>query len=239
MRYDRQIPLEQIGKIGQEKLASSTVTVVGCGGLGSPVLTYLACAGVGTLRIVDCDVVSESNLNRQFLHNEQSIGVEKTVSAARSLRALNGDIQVEPFQVKVDEGNIQRLLAGSDAVVDCADNVATRLIVNTACLRAGIPLVEGGINGFSGFVMCVDAFHACLGCLGYDRQSRTQPLPVLGATAGVIGSLQAMDCLKLLLGAGEPLLGTLLQFNGLRGTFERIAVRKYARCACHGVLEEG
>jgi molybdopterin/thiamine biosynthesis adenylyltransferase len=234
MRYERQLLLPQIGESGQGKLAASVVTVVGCGGLGSPVLTYLACAGVGTLRIIDCDTVSESNLNRQFLHGEQSIGMEKTASAMRTLRALNTGIRIEAHQTAVSDDNIGELIEGSDAVVDCADNVATRLTVDRGCIRAGIPLVEGGINGFSGFVMCVDREHACLGCLGYDRAVGSGPRPVLGATAGVIGSLQAMECLKLLLGAGEPLFGTLLQYDGLTGSFERIPVSKYARCVCHG-----
>ncbi len=234
MRYERQLLLAQIGESGQKKLSESIVTVVGCGGLGSPVLTYLACAGVGTLRIIDCDTVSDSNLNRQFLHDEQSVGSAKTESAMHALQAKNGTIRIEPFQVAVDEGNIGTLINGSTAVVDCTDNSATRLIVNTACIRAGIPLVEGGVHGFSGFVMCVDEDHACLGCLGYERAVKQGPIPVLGATAGVIGSLQAMECLKILLGAGEPLFGTLLQYDGLTGSFTRVTVRKYARCICHG-----
>lgn len=233
MRYERQMLLPQIGEAGQQKLAASVVTVIGCGGLGSPVLTYLACAGVGTLRIVDCDRVSESNLNRQFLHGEQSIGLEKTASAMHTLRSLNSRIRIEPVQMAVDDGNIGTAIQGCEVVVDCADNAATRLVVNKACIRAGIPLVEGGINGFTGFVLCVDADHACLGCLGYGRAQKRGPVPVLGATAGVIGSLQAMECLKLLTGTGEPLFGTLLQYDGLTGNFTRVAVHKYDRCMCH------
>ena len=233
MRYDRQILLPQIGEEGQTKLEKATVTVIGCGGLGSPVLTYLACAGVGTLRIVDCDIVSETNLNRQFLHGEHSIGVDKTKSAVEALGAMNGDIRIEAHQMMVDEENFGALIAGSDAVVDCSDNAETRLVINRGCLRADIPLIEGGINGFSGFVLCVDREHACLGCLGYERSKKHGPLAVLGATAGIIGSLQAMECLKLLLGCGENLFGTMLQYNGLTGAFDRIAVKTYAGCICH------
>jgi adenylyltransferase/sulfurtransferase len=236
MRYDRQLLLPQIGVSGQKKLDSSVVTVIGCGGLGSPALTYLACAGVGTLRIVDCDTVSKSNLNRQFLHQEQCIGQEKTFSAMRSLCAINGSIRIVPCQVVVDSGNIGEMIEGCDAVLDCTDNNTTRLVVNKGCIQAGIPLVEGGINGFSGFVICVDKAHACLGCLGYDGAIHTEPIPVLGVTSGVIGCLQAMECLKILLGIGEPLFGTLLVYNGLNGIFTNISVKKSIQCNCHGSL---
>jgi molybdopterin/thiamine biosynthesis adenylyltransferase len=233
MRYERQIALSQVGASGQKRLTASVVTVIGCGGLGSPVLAYLACAGVGTLRIVDCDTVTESNLNRQFVHDETRLGMQKADSAKIFLKALNSAIRVETYQTVVDEGNIQTLIQGSHAVVDCADNAATRLIINRGCIQSDIPLVEGGVNGFSGFVLCVDKDHACLGCLGYDRARKAGPTPVIGAAAGVIGSLQAMECLKILLALDKPLFGTLLQYDGLAGEFTFVPLEKYGKCVCH------
>ena len=232
-RFDRQILLPQVGEAGQDKIKNSAVTVFGCGGLGSPVLTYLACAGVGSLRIVDFDAVSESNLNRQFIHGEASIGENKVASAARAIKALNSGIHVEPLNVIIDDTSIDELIKGSDVLIDCTDNIATRLIINKGALRFGVPLVEGGINGFIGFVLCVDREHACLSCLGYKQAKSNEAIPVIGATAGVIGTLQAMECLKIILGCGNSLFGTMLHYNGLAGSFDRISVNTNKKCGFH------
>ena len=232
-RYSRQIILPQIGEAGQAALARSRVAVVGAGGLGSPVLTYLAAAGVGALRIIDCDTVSLSNLNRQFLHTEAGLGRKKTQSAYERLRRQNPSLHLETADERLDEKNAQHLLGGADVVVDCVDNIAARLAVNEACLRMDLPLVEGGISGFHGFVTVVRRESACLACMGYDRQKERTGIPAVGAVAGVIGSLQASECLKLLLGVGRSLAGRILQYDALDGSFDEIAVRRRADCPLH------
>lgn len=234
MRYERQILIPQIGQEGQKKLEQSTVTVIGSGGLGSPVLTYLVSAGVGTIRIFDCDIVSESNLNRQFLHNTDDVGKQKVLSAKEKLSRLNPDVRLITFNVRLEEDNTEDFIAGSDVVVDCVDNIDTRVIVARACIRLDIPLVEGGVCGFYGYVMDIGRNFPCLSCLGYDKIKPKTPIPVLGVTAGVIGCMQANECIKLLLGIGEPLYGRLLNYDGLDGTWEEIRVEKADNCPVHG-----
>lgn len=232
-RYDRQIRMPEIGTEGQRKLEQSVVTVIGCGGLGAPVLTYLAQAGVGTVRIADGDTVSISNLNRQFLHWEEDIGKEKVHSAAEKLRRLNPQIRVETFPFYLTEDNADRILSGSDVVVDCVDSLAGRLLVGRQCLARDIPLVEGAVQGFYGYVLDISRKTACLECLGYHLGKSPAPVPALGAVAGVIGCLQAAEVLKILLGRRELLLGTMLQYDGLRCEFDKIEIEKDPRCRAH------
>ncbi|WP_071394716.1 HesA/MoeB/ThiF family protein [Bacillus tuaregi] len=234
MRYDRQIIIPQIGPDGQKKLEQSTVTVIGTGGLGSPVLTYLASAGVGTIRMIDCDVVSESNLNRQFLHLTEDIGKLKLQSAKEKLARLNPHIHLVMIDTKLELENSEELLAGSDVVVDCVDHLATRTAVACACIKLNIPLVEGGVEGFYGYVIDINKDSACLSCIGYDEAKQKTPVPIMGVTAGVIGSLQANECIKLLLKIGEPLFGRMLCYDGLSGSWDEIAVKKSESCSVHG-----
>ncbi|MFB0921794.1 MAG: HesA/MoeB/ThiF family protein [Oscillospiraceae bacterium] len=233
MRYERQLILPQIGQEGQKKLGQSTVTVIGSGGLGSPVLTYLACAGVGTLRFLDCDVVSESNLNRQFLHGTKDLDRPKTESAKEKLSTLNPEINLIAIDRRLDDDNAEDCLRGSDVVVDCVDNIASRITVARACIRLNIPLVEGGVSGFYGYVMDIGKDYPCLSCLGYDKAKQKTPVPVIGVTAGVIGCMQANECIKLLLGIGEPLYGRMLTYDGLNASWEEIRVKKSADCPIH------
>ena len=233
MRYDRQILMAEIGIEGQKKLGNSVVTVVGCGGLGAPALVYLAEAGVGTIRMVDGDMVSESNLNRQFLYWEEDIGKEKVHSAAEKLRRLNPQIRVETFPFYLTEDNADRILSGSDVVVDCVDSLAGRLLVGRQCLARDIPLVEGAVQGFYGYVLDISRKTACLECLGYHLGKSPAPVPALGAVAGVIGCLQAAEVLKILLGRRELLLGTMLQYDGLRCEFDKIEIEKDPQCRAH------
>lgn len=233
MRYERQILINQIGEKGQDMLLKSKVVVIGAGGLASPVLTYLACAGVGSITIVDYDTVSKSNLNRQFLYKEKEIGKQKAEIAQEVLIGINSNIKIKKISEKVDENNINRIIDGADVVIDCVDNVETRLIVNRACLQMNIPLVEGGVNGFYGFVISIGREYACLECLGYENTRMKKPSPALGAVVGVIGSLQAVECIKILLGLDGVLYGKMLNYDGLNGSFETIEIQKSDLCMVH------
>ncbi|WP_218144882.1 HesA/MoeB/ThiF family protein [Propionispira arboris] len=239
MRYERQLLIPQIGQEGQEKLEKAKVTVIGAGGLGSPVLTYLVSAGVGKIQIVDCDVVSESNLNRQFLHHTGDVGRPKVLSAQEKLVSLNPDVALSTVNKRLNQENIEECIIGSDVVVDCVDNIETRVMVASACIQLNIPLVEGGVLGFYGYVIDIGRDYPCLSCLGYDKAKQKTPVPVLGVTAGVIGCMQANECIKLLLGIGEPLYGRMLNYDGLSGTWEEVKVEKAKNCAVHKNAETG
>ena len=237
-RYERQMMIPQIGRKGQDILQKASVTVIGAGGLGSPVLTYLTEAGIGHIRCIDGDVVSLSNLNRQFLHEEAGIGKAKADSAAKRLKQMNSSVHVEAIYDRITESNVIELIGDVNVVVDCVDNIAARLWVNNACLQKNIPLVEGGVSGFYGFVTSIVPSCACLECMGYHRRMDRQIVPALGTTAGVIGALQANECLKILLGVGNPLYGRILQYDGLAGEFDEIEVKKSDTCKAHGRNKE-
>lgn len=238
MRYERQLLMPQIGQTGQKKLEQSTVTVIGSGGLGSPVLTYLTSAGIGSIRIFDCDIVSESNLNRQFLHNTDDVGKLKVLSAKEKLSALNPNVHFDAFNTRLNADNIEEFISGSDVVIDCVDNIDTRVTVAKACIKLNIPLVEGGVCGFYGYVIDIGRDSPCLSCLGYDKVKPKTPIPVLGVTAGIIGCMQANECIKLLLGIGEPLYGRMLNYDGLSGIWEEVSVKKAENCPVHGSVEQ-
>ena len=232
-RYERQIAIEQIGEIGQEKLKAARVLVVGAGGLGSPVLTYLARAGVGYIKIVDLDVVSETNLNRQFFYHNEDIGASKAILASESLQKQNPEIQVCGIETRITEENVGELLEGIDIVVDCVDNIKTRLIMNKACIRNNIPLVEAGIEDFYGFVTVVRRECACLECMGFRDSSTQNFTPTLGATAGVVGSMQALECIKIILGMKGIAYGKMIQYDGIEGTIEAIPIEIASHCLTH------
>ena len=236
-RYKRQISMPQIGAEGQKLLQKSTVAVVGAGGLGAPVLTYLAAAGVGNIRIIDKDIVEESNLNRQFLYSAEDIGRKKAEAAKEKLEKQNPQIKVTAFSDAFTEENGRELLKCADVVVDCVDSVKTRISVNKICLLLRIPLVEGGIYGFYGYVTSVFQNSPCLECMGNTKEMEQKEIPSLGAAAGVVGSLQAVEALKILLGKGEPFYGRLLQYDGLDGSFDEIKVEKKKDCSLHKAAE--
>jgi adenylyltransferase/sulfurtransferase len=223
--------MQEIGKDGQEKLAKAQVLVVGAGGLGLPVLTYLACAGVGCLTIVEDDIVEESNLNRQFLYTPADIGKPKGALARERLAALNPAIKVSWIGERLTQANAAPLVSGRDAVVDCVDNIATRLLANDACLRANVPLVEAGIDGFYGYVFPVLRGGACLRCLGYAEIASPKSPGAIGCTAGVIGSLEASVCIRLLL--GMPVAPDMLTYDGTRMEFENVRIFRNEGCR-HG-----
>ena len=231
-RYERQLIVSQIGEEGQKKLKKSRVTVVGCGGLGSPVLTFLALAGVGNIRLIDCDVVSLTNLNRQFFYEEADIDEVKCEKAAEFLKKRNPQIILEPIHEKLTEENALELLKDSDVVVDCVDRIAARRIVGWACNRLSVPLIEGGIHGFYGYVLPINpGKSACLQCMETGVVKETIPVPAIGAAAGVIGSLQAAEALKILLGLPVS-YGTMLQYDGIYSEFEPIPVMVRKDCVC-------
>lgn len=233
MRYERQLIMEEIGREGQEKLGKSTVVVIGCGGLGSPVLTYLTLAGIGRLIIIDYDEVSESNLNRQFLHGERDIGRLKIESAKEQLHALNSEIEIIGIKEKLDEKNTGKIIQSADVVVNCVDNIQTRVLVGRECLKQDIPLVEAGVQGFYGWIMNIRPETACLECIGFENIKLKPPLPIIGVTAGVIGCLQANECIKIILGMKGTLDGIMLQYDGIDGSFDRIKLEKEPSCKGH------
>ena len=239
-RYARQLILAEVGPGGQEKLLRSSILVVGAGGLGSPVLYYLAAAGVGRLGVADADTVAIPNLHRQILYATPDVGKAKVDVAAERLRALNPDVTVVEHLLRVDESNIDALIGGYDAVVDAPDNFATRYLVNDACWRAGKPLVEAAVLGFSGMLMTIiPPKTPCYRCL-YPNPPREGTVPssaevgIMGMVPGIIGSLQALEAVKVLLGIGSSLGGRVLFFDGLGLGFEEMRLERNPGCAACG-----
>jgi molybdopterin/thiamine biosynthesis adenylyltransferase len=231
-RYSRQLVLPQWSEAAQRALADASVLVVGAGALGSPVATYLAGAGVGRLGIVDDGAVELSNLHRQHLHFTPDLGVPKAHSAVAKLGFLNPDIVIEPYQAAFNAA----MLEGQDLVVDCTDAFATRYVVNAACCAAGIPLVEGGVVGTSGLVMAIRPGEtACYRC-AFPQPPPDGAVPtcaqagVLGPAAGVVGSLQALEALKLLAGLDGALTDAFLQVDLSTYDFLHVTVRRRADC---------
>ena len=243
-RYDRHFRLPQVGLRGQRALQAATVLVVGAGGLGSPVAFYLAAAGVGRLRIVDHDTVDRSNLQRQILHVEASVGQAKVDSARDRLQALNPAVAIEAIAHKATTANIDTLLRDVDVVVDGADNFPVRYLLNDACIAHRKPLVHGAIHRFEGQVSVFDAGRQrgvapCYRCLfpeppGPREAPNCAEAGVLGVLPGVVGSLQATETLKLLLGIGEPLVGRLLQFDALVMAFRTLRLPVDPGCPACG-----
>lgn len=232
-RYKRQqnLPLMQDG--GQAKLQNACVAVIGAGGLGSPVLTYLTCAGVGKIRVIDTDIVEETNLNRQFFYTPEHIGQQKAEVATKRLQEQNPEISVEAHATLLDKNSIATLLFGADVVVDCVDNMQTRRLVNAWCVENKIPLVEGGIDGLYGYVLPIGENSPCFDCISsHEADVKKENVGVLGATAGVIGTLQATVCLKILLG-GDVSYGNMLQYDGETMTFETISFTHGEGCPHH------
>ena len=240
-RYARQLTLPEVGEAGQRRLMDARVLLVGAGGLGSPAALYLAAAGVGHLTLVDDDRVERSNLQRQVLHRDAAAGEFKVLSGLATLRALNPTIDVVGREVRLTEVNARELLSGQHVVIDGSDNFATRYVVNDACVALGIPYVHGSVFRFEGQVSVFWPARPgdpgpCYRCL-YPEAPPPELAPscveagVLGVVPGIIGLLQAAETLKLLLGAGLPLVGRMLHYDGLRGRFDEFDVPRDPRCA--------
>jgi adenylyltransferase/sulfurtransferase len=233
-RYARQLVLPEWSGAVQERLGKATAVVVGAGALGSPAAVYLAAAGVGRLGIVDGDWVEISNLQRQFLHFTPDIDTQKSESAAQKLGLLNTDITVEPYPVEVDADNVEAIVMGADVVLDCTDSFATRYLVNDACCAQRVPLVEAGALGFGGMLMAIrpgeTACYRCAFPTAPANAPSCRDAGMLGAVAGVVGSLQALEALKLLTGVGQPAGDRILQFDGL--TLQQTLVHTSRRADC-------
>ncbi len=239
IRYSRHTLLPEVGEEGQAKLLDSKVLLVGAGGLGSPASMYLAAAGVGTIGIVDFDVVDSSNLQRQILHNIERLGEAKVESARQTLQLLNPDVKIEPYRERLSAENVLDIMSGYDLVVDGGDNFPTRYLVNDASLHLRIPVVHGAIFRFEGQA---SVFHPyvgpCYRCL-FPQPPPPELAPscaeagVLGVLPGIVGSIEAMEAIKLLLGIGETLVGTLLTYDALTQDFRKLKLRRNPNCpAC-------
>ncbi len=241
LRYSRHILIPEIGVTGQSRLLASSVLVVGAGGLGSPAALYLAAAGVGRLGIVDDDVVDESNLQRQVLHSTAALGEPKVESAEQRVRGLNPDVEVVAYRERLSASNIDRILDEDwEVIVDGADNFPTRYLLNDASVWHGLPVVHGSIFRFEGQATVFSpGTGPCYRCL-FPQPSPPELAPscaeggVLGVLPGVIGSIQGSEALKLVLGIGEPLIGRLLLYDALAGSFDEVSVRRDPNCPVCG-----
>ena len=236
-RYSRHMLVPEIGAEGQYKLLDAKVLLLGAGGLGSPTALYLAAAGVGTIGIVDDDVVDLSNLQRQVIHTTDRIGIPKVDSAEITMKALNPDVNVVKYETRIDASNIMEIIEGYDVIVDGVDNFPTRYLLNDATVRLKIPVVSASILGFDGQLSVFAPYEGpCYRCL-YPVPPPAELAPscgangVLGVLPGTMGLLQATEVVKLVVGAGEPLIGRLLLYEALGATFTELKVRRDPECA--------
>jgi molybdopterin/thiamine biosynthesis adenylyltransferase len=238
-RYERNLLLAGVGREGQERLLHSRVLVAGAGGLGSPAAFYLAAAGVGHLTLLDPDKVSLSNLQRQILHATPDLGRHKVESAAEKLTALNPDVELEALAAALDDDNAADLLPGHDFIIDATDNFSSRHVINRVCLKLGKPFVYGGVLGWAGQVMTiVPGRGPCLACVFPGTPGPEAPTTaqagILGAVPGVIGTLQAAEAIRFILGVGEPLAGRLLVYDCLSARFHEVPVERNPDCPVCG-----
>ncbi len=239
-RYQRHLLLPEVGDEGQQKLLDAKVLLLGAGGLGSPAALYLAAAGVGTLGIIDMDVVDESNLQRQILHNLDRIGDRKVDSAKKTLTALNPDVNVVTYDVRLGADNVLDVIDGYDVIVDGTDNFPTRYLVNDASLVKRIPVVHGSIFRFEGQATVFHPYVGpCYRCLipeppPAELAPSCAEAGVLGVLPGIVGSIQAMEAIKIILGLGDPLVGRLLAYDALEESFRTFKVPRDPECPACG-----
>jgi adenylyltransferase/sulfurtransferase len=235
LRYSRQILLPQFGVEGQERLRASTVLIVGAGGLGSPVALYLAAAGVGRLIVADGDTVDLTNLQRQILHATDRLGMAKVESARRTLEALNPEVEIVPIARRLEHDLLREQVAASDAVVDGSDNFATRFAVNAACVAAGKPLIAGAAIRWEGQVSVYtgrpgDPCYRCLYGAGGEIEETCSQNGILAPVAGIVGTIQATETLKVLSGVGTTLAGRLLILDALEMRFRTLTLTRDPAC---------
>jgi len=234
-RYFMQTMLKQIGPEGQKKLAGASVLVIGAGGLGSPALTYLVAAGVGRVGLTDPDTVSRSNLNRQFLYGDDDIGRRKADSAMKQLSAMNGDIEIIAYEEFLSDDNAATLFAGYDLVLGAVDSFDTRFVINRTSAALCLPYIDGGVNGFCGCVMFSHPPKTpCVECVFPNKIIKKEQVGVLGATAGIIGTLEANLAVLWLLGLHNPIENKLLLYDGLRMSIDFIKIRRDNHCSVCG-----
>lgn len=239
-RYSRQLVMPEWSGAAQERLRSARAMVIGAGALGCPAATYLVAAGIGWIGVIDVDEVALSNLHRQPLHLTPDVGARKAENAAVKLGFLNPEAVVEPFPARLEDLNAEPLLAGADVVVDCSDSFATRYLVNDTCCALGIPLVEAGLLGLSGLVLSIrPGESACYRC-AFPVEPPAGAVPscreagVLGALGGIIGSVQALEAIKLVTGVGDPLCDRILQFEGASAAPTVVTTGRRADCPACG-----
>lgn len=244
-RYSRQLVLPEWSGDAQDRLKQATVLVVGLGALGSPAATYLVAAGVGRIGLIDGDVVELSNLHRQPLHETADVGRHKSENAALKLGLLNPEVALDSYPVRLDGQNAAAIVMGADVVVDCSDSFETRYVVNDACCAGQVPLVEAGVLGFDGLVLSIrPGESACYRC-AFPTEPPAGSVPscreagVLGATAGVIGSIQALEAIKLLTGVGEPLVDRILQWDARTTEAMIVSTSRRDGCPACGHLPPG
>lgn len=239
-RYSRHIVLNEVGEKGQKKLWNAKVLLIGTGGLGSPVALYLAAAGVGTIGIADADEVDLSNLQRQVIHTTKDIGRAKVESAARTMQEINPDITIHQYPVLVSSDNILDLIKDYDFVIDGTDNFPAKFLINDACVMAGKPFSHAGINRFRGQLMTyVPKEGPCYRCVFKNPPPKEEVLTgkqvgVVGAVAGTIGTLQAMEAIKYIIGQGDLLTGKLLTYDALTMEFRKVKLSRDCNCAICG-----
>lgn len=229
-RYNRQMIMPGFGYEGQQKLKNSTVFVAGAGGLGSPVAIYLAVAGIGRIILADMDVVDPSNLNRQILHWDENIGQKKVESGGSKLRKINPEIRISAIDVRIDEDNVYELTKDADIIIDAMDNYPVRFLLNKAALSHRIPFIHASVWGLGGQLMTIiPGKTPCLACLIHETPPK-EVFPVLGATPGVIGTLQVTETIKLLTGIGTPVTNRILIYDGETMTFDTFKVNRKKDC---------
>jgi adenylyltransferase/sulfurtransferase len=235
VRYDRQIMIREIGREGQERLKNAKVFIAGAGGLGSPVSIYLAAAGIGLIKIADHDNVELSNLNRQILHWEEDIGKNKIDSARDKLSRLNPSVNLEITHETINERNVSQMVDGFDAIVDAMDNFPTRYVLNKAAVEKNIPFFHGAVSGLEGRAMTIiPGKTACLRCM-YHGIPPAEKFPVIGVTPAIIGSIQATEVIKCLVGMGDLLTNRLLIYDGMSMVFKEFKIRKNPECDHCGI----
>lgn len=239
-RFGRQIVLKEVGESGQEKLQASRVLIIGAGGLGSPAGLYLGAAGVGTIGIVDSELVELSNLQRQILHGTADVGRKKVDSASERVRAINPEINVRTYEVRIAANNIREIIREYDFVIDGTDNFHGKFLINDACYFEGVSFCHASVLGFDGQIMSVrPGESACYRCiLAGPPAAGTVPgcaeVGIMGVVPAVVGALEATEAIKFILGIGELLSNQLLIYDGLTGSFRKVAVNRNPQCPLCG-----